>query len=64
MEMRRLEVHLLDIPDNDYYNQQLVVKLLIFHRSNKAFASTKDLLEAIVKDEKAARNWFDTKSDL
>lgn len=57
---RRLEVHLLDIPDENYYNQRLSAKLLIFYRENKAFTSTNSLRRAIKEDESNAREWFRT----
>lgn len=55
---RRVEVYLLDIPDKDYYDQDLTVKLEYFHRANKTFANMEDLLEVMHDDEKQAREWF------
>lgn len=55
---RRVEVHLLDIPDIDYYDQALRVRIEHFHRANKHFASTGELLAAIHDDEAQARDWF------
>ncbi len=59
---RRLEAHLLDIPDKDYYDQTLTVTIQHFHRSNKTFANVAALQKAMRADEAAARQWF-TKQD-
>lgn len=61
---RRLEVYLLDIPDKDYYNQQLTVSIRHYHRSNKTFASIEELLIVMRDDEVQARNWFNSQSDV
>ncbi len=61
---RRLEVHILGIPDVDYYNQRLAVSIQIFHRNNKAFPSITVLQKAISEDEVQARNWFRNKTNL
>ena len=55
---RRVEVHLLDIPDVDYYDQQLAVSPQHYHRSNKTFDSVNELLEVMKADEQNARQWF------
>ncbi len=55
---RRLEAHLLDIKDQDYYDQQLQVTLHHYHRPNQTFASIKDLEAAMQADETAACEWF------
>lgn len=55
---RRVEAHLLDIPDKDYYDLPLTVSIEHFHRPNQKFASTTELIEAMQADEAAARHWF------
>lgn len=55
---RRIEVHLLDIADRDYYGEPLTVKIESFHRHNQTFANVDDLLEVMREDEQAARQWF------
>lgn len=55
---RRVEAYLLDIPDKDYYDQVLKLKIVEFHRDNKTFADIDALLEVMADDEKAARRWF------
>lgn len=55
---RRVEAHLLDIADIDYYGQQLGLSIGVFHRGNKTFDSTDELLEAMKNDEMAGRAWF------
>ena len=55
---RRVEAHLLDIPDHDYYGQRLIVEVLHFSRPNVTFGSVKELLVAMKDDEAAGRAWF------
>jgi riboflavin kinase / FMN adenylyltransferase len=55
---RRVEVHLLDIPDKDYYGLPVTVKLETYHRGNKTFAGIDELLEVMKADETAGREWF------
>lgn len=55
---RRVEVHLLDIPDEDYYGEHLSVRTEHFHRHNQTFANINDLVEIMREDDKAARHWF------
>lgn len=55
---RRLEAHLLDIPDQDYYDQNLRLQLQHYHRPNETFASVAELLEVMKADDQAARAWF------
>ncbi len=59
---RRLEAHLLDIVDKDYYDQKLMVTIDYFHRENHKFNSVKELLKAIHQDEAAGRRWFKEQS--
>jgi len=58
---RRVEVHILDIPDVDYYDQILNIRIDHFHRSNQHFESVKELLAAMHDDETQARGWFSKK---
>lgn len=55
---RRLEVHLLDIPDIDYYDLPLRVAIRFFHRPNQTFPSVDALLVAMQADKQAADDWF------
>lgn len=57
---RRVEVHLLDIPDKDYYEQPLGVTIQCYHRGNQTFANIDQLLEVMQADEVAARQWFES----
>jgi FAD synthase len=59
---RRVEVHVLDIPDVDYYDQTLNVQIDYFHRPNQRFDSVKELLSAMHDDETQARRWFSEKA--
>lgn len=55
---RRVEVHLLDIADEDYYEQDLKVWICFFHRSNQTFESVTELLNVMRDDEAAGRAWL------
>jgi FAD synthase len=55
---RRVEVHLLDIPDTDYYGLPLHITIEHFHRPNKKFTDVPTLLQAITDDDRAGRDWF------
>ncbi len=55
---RRVEAHLFDIPDIDYYGQQLSLSLEQYHRANRTFADIDELVAAMKADETAARQWF------
>lgn len=57
-ERRRVEAHLLDIEDRDYYSQELRLDVRHFHRPNQKFGSLKELIRAIKTDEAAGRRWF------
>lgn len=55
---RRVEAHLLDIADVDYYDQQITLIVSHFHRANQKLKSV-EALQAIMKaDDLAARTWF------
>lgn len=55
---RRVEAHLLDIADKDYYGLRLQLSISYFHRPPKTFKTVDDLLKAIKADERSAREWF------
>ncbi len=55
---RRVEAHLLDIPDRDYYERKLQLEIQHFHRSNQKFESIDQLMKAMKTDEAIARQWF------
>ncbi|MES2971774.1 MAG: riboflavin kinase [Patescibacteria group bacterium] len=55
---RRVEAYLLDIPDKDYYGQELGVELKHYHRPNQTFGSVDELVKAMKSDEATAREWF------
>ena len=56
--VRRVEAHLIDIPDKDYYGKTINLDLDYYHRSNKTFETIAELKEAMAEDEKQARTWF------
>jgi riboflavin kinase/FMN adenylyltransferase len=55
---RRVEAHLLDIPDKDYYGQKLHLQVCVFHRANQRFSSLDALKKAMRRDEEVGRGWF------
>lgn len=55
---RRVEANILDIPDKDYYGQELLLDIRKFHRGNEKFADVGELRAAIRRDEAAGRAWF------
>lgn len=55
---RRVEAHLLDIPDQDYYGLKLELELIEYHRANRTFTSIEELQTAMRHDESVARAWF------
>jgi FAD synthase len=55
---RRVEAHLLDIPDEDYYDEHLAATLEHYHRPNQTFESVDALLEAMKDDEAQARKYL------
>jgi riboflavin kinase / FMN adenylyltransferase len=55
---RRVETYILDIPDVDYYDQQLTVVVNYYYRPNETFATIDELLQIMKTDEQAARQWF------
>ena len=57
---RRVEAHLIDIIDRDYYDQNLIIEVRHYHRPNQTFPNVDSLLGAIKSDEAAARHWFTT----
>lgn len=60
---RRVEAHLLDIPDRDYYGLELRLKVLYFHRPSQTFDSIDELLVAMKSDEKTSISWFQENSN-
>lgn len=56
---RRVEAHLIDIPDVDYYEKPIGLHLKHFIRPNEAFDSVEQLAEVMMKDERYARDWFE-----
>lgn len=56
---KRIEVHLLDIPDLDYYDSKIAARVEHFHRPNQTFADVDTLLKAMHDDERMARAWFE-----
>lgn len=59
---RRVEVHLLDIPDEDYYEENLTATLEYYHRPNETFANAEELLVVMKDDEAKARVWVSSGS--
>jgi FAD synthase len=60
---RRVEAHLLDIPDKDYYGQLLNLKFMHLHRLNKTFKTIGELTALMHEDEISARQWFNENSN-
>jgi FAD synthase len=60
---RRVEAYLLDIKDQDYYDLNLKLTVIHFHRPNKNFNSADELKDVMKQDEAAARAWFSSGSD-
>ncbi len=59
---RRVEAHLLDIPDKDYYDRELSLSLEYYHRPNKTFEDVEILKQVMAEDDASARQWFKTSS--
>lgn len=59
---RRVEAHILDAPDIDYYGQLLHLTLMVYYRGNQTFASVDLLVETMKQDEAAAREWASAKN--
>jgi FAD synthase len=59
---RRVEAHLLDIPNQDYYGQKLALTICHHHRANQKFHSLDELKKAMRVDEAIGRAWFDKNS--
>ncbi len=55
---RRVEAHILDLIDKDYYGQNLELEVAYFHRPNQTFDSVEKLLQVMKQDEQAGRSWF------
>ncbi len=55
---RRVEAHLLDIPDHDYYGELLTLTLKHYHRPNKTFKDVEILKNVMAEDDAVAREWF------
>jgi riboflavin kinase/FMN adenylyltransferase len=56
---RRVEAHLLDIEDREYYDLPITISVETFHRGNQHFASVEALQVAMKQDEAVARQWFE-----
>ncbi len=57
---RRVEAHLINIPNDDYYDQKLTVEVMEFLRPDQRFNSLDGLLVAMRADEVSAHEWFNT----
>lgn len=57
-KVRRVEAHLLDIPDIDHYDQKITLHVKHFWRPNKKLSSVDELIEVIKNDDVAAHEWF------
>lgn len=60
---RRVEAHILDIKDEDYYDQKLEIEVAYFYRSNETFDGIDELLVQMKKDEHDARVWFEARTN-
>jgi FAD synthase len=56
--VRRVEAHLLDAIDKNYYDQQLQLTVEYFYRPNQTLTTVEELVKILRKDERAARQWF------
>ena len=56
--IRRVEAHLLDIEDKDYYGSDLELRVLHHHRTNQTFGSIEELKIAMKSDEQSGRTWL------
>jgi len=59
-QRRRVEAHLLDVENRDYYGERLDAVFEHFHRPNERFESVEALLAAMRSDEHAGRKWLQT----
>ena len=59
-KIHRIEAHLLDITDKDYYGMPLQLTVNYFHRPNQHFDSVEELVNVMKADDVAAREWFST----
>lgn len=59
---RRVEAHVLDLLDIDYYDSPLQLEVAVYHRQNHTFASIDELLAVMHDDEAQARAWFKQQS--
>ncbi len=57
-KVRRIEAYLLDIPDKDFYGENLELKVNHYHRANKTFNNIQELKVAMKTDEIVGREWF------
>ena len=60
--VRRVEAHLLGIPDQDYYDQEISISPRHFYRNNLKVNSPKELEQLLDADLRAALNWFNSGS--
>lgn len=61
---RRIEAYLLDIPDQDYYEEELSLSVEHFHRGNRKFDSIDELKAIMADDELEAAKWFASEANL
>ena len=55
---RRVEAHLLNVPDRDYYDNHMSLTLHYYHRPNQTFTGVDELRRMLQADETAGRQWF------
>ena len=55
---RRVEAHLLDVKDTDYYGEKLELQIMKYYRPSETFESVSKLIIAMKADEVAGRDWF------
>ena len=55
---KRLETHLFDIPDIDYYGAEVSVEIHEKLRNSEKFDSIDELIRQMKHDENNARQWF------
>lgn len=55
---RRVEAHLLDVKDTDYYGEKLELQIMKYYRPSETFESVSKLIITMKADEVAGRDWF------
>ncbi|HSW37116.1 MAG TPA: riboflavin kinase [Candidatus Saccharimonadales bacterium] len=57
-QLQRIETHILDYPDEDLYDRQIMISLIRKLRDNQKFDTIEALKDQMKQDEIAARAYF------